>query len=142
MAFVEAAIADAKQYGVKGMHWGVRKDRSGGVPPGETRVTQTKPGGKISTAGGKSVPASEDALRAAKARQVARGSGTHALSNKELQDLVTRLNLEQQYERLATQKRNKGADFVTKTLKNVAKQQVQSLAQEAISKQVASAIKK
>lgn len=69
-------------YGVKGMKWGVRKSRS--APRG---------------------PASEDHARASAAKAKAKShGGTHALSNKELQDIVNRMNLEQQYSRLNPKK--------------------------------------
>lgn len=89
-----------EHFGVKGMHWGVRK--ADPIPAGEVRVTQKKPGTRVTAAGGHSVPAHPDAIRAATAKQKAKSSSTDSLSNKELQDLVTRLNLEQQYSRLAT----------------------------------------
>lgn len=69
-------------YGVKGMKWGVRKSRKG-----------------------KPSPASEDATKAAGHRKTVKTSGTKALSNKELQELVTRMNLEAQYSTLT---RNSG----------------------------------
>lgn len=61
-------------YGKKGMKWGVRRS--------------PKPG------------ASQDAQRTGSFRKTAKRGGTKALSTKELQELVTRMNLEQQYSRL------------------------------------------
>lgn len=78
-----------KHYGVKGMHWGVRKDDSGG---GSTNSTKTAP----------SPRKSEDAKAVEKAFGKIDRGGTNALSNQELQHLVNRLNLEQQYSRLTT----------------------------------------
>lgn len=83
--------------GVKGMKWGVRrKDRP---------VVIVHP----------SADANRAHTLANKARQT---GGIHSLSNKELQDLVTRMNLEQQYSRLdtgPTSKVDKGRKFVAQT---------------------------
>jgi len=87
-------------YGIKGQKWGVRrKDPSGSAP---TSVdVQTKPGkGVAKTTGGTNHPVHEDAKKAAVSKQVAKKSSTDALSNQELQQLVSRMNLEQQYTRL------------------------------------------
>jgi hypothetical protein len=95
------------------MKWGVRKaDRSAT----DVVVTQKKPGTRVSTSGGKNQPASEDAKNAAAARQKAKSSTTDSLSNKELQDLVRRMNLEQQYSDLMSKRSSsplaKGQRFV------------------------------
>ena len=91
-------------YGVKGMRWGVRKDRSitgspNTIAPTKVKV-QTVPGRRPITSGGQGQKPSDDAVRTAIALQKARSSGVSALSNKELQDLNTRLNMEQNYSRL------------------------------------------
>jgi hypothetical protein len=97
------ATAHLVHFGVKGMHWGFRKtEKAPAVPDGETRVIQKKPGTKVTSEGGRGVPAHDDAIRSAHAKQVAKTSTTDALSTKELQDLVTRLNLERQYAQLTT----------------------------------------
>jgi hypothetical protein len=77
------AEIELEHFGKKGMKWGVRRS--------------PKPG------------ASEDAQRTTAYKKTAKRGGTKALSTKELQDLVTRMNLEQQYSRLA-----KGNSAVTK----------------------------
>lgn len=110
-------FSDAKEYlahfGVKGMKWGVRRDRSP-VPITTSHV----PGKKVSAKGGKYQPASEDAVRARELKQKARKSTTDALSNKELQDVVNRMNLEQQYNRLDQTKSARGKNFIKKMIKN------------------------
>lgn len=84
-----------EHYGVKGMKWGVRRDRT------PTSVTvKTAPGKRVKAKGGKFQDPSEDAVTAARLRQQAKRSTTDSLSNKELQALVTRMNLEEQYDRL------------------------------------------
>jgi hypothetical protein len=62
-------------HGIKGMHWGVRKGKS----------AESKP------------EASDDAKVAKAAKDTIKSGGTKALSTKELQSLVKRMNLEQQY---------------------------------------------
>lgn len=75
-------------YGVKGMHWGIRRgdSGSGGSAPA------AKPAPKPLT--------SEDVKNVEKAFAKIELGGTDALSNHELQSVVNRLNLEQQYSRL------------------------------------------
>lgn len=87
-----------KHYGTKGMKWGVRRAETNAGPVAvEVRAN---PGKRVKATGGKGHGASEDAIRVAKLRQVAKKSTTDSLSNKELQDLISRMNLEQQYSRL------------------------------------------
>jgi len=85
-------------FGVKGMHWGVRKDRGSSTP-----APRAKP--------------STDAARAEKISAKAE-AGAHTLTNKELKDLVNRMQLEQQYTKLNTpesETRSKnGKNFVQK----------------------------
>jgi hypothetical protein len=86
-----ADVADVLQhFGVKGMHWGVRN-----VNPG-----------------------SADHQRAQEVHGLIKTGGVKAASNQDLQDLVTRLNLEQQHARLtATPSRiEAGHTFVKKTI--------------------------
>lgn len=108
---VEKVLA---QSGVKGMKWGVRKrDKT----PTDV-VVKTNPGRRVKAKGGKYHGASEDAIKAAIARQTARKSTVDSLSNQELQALVTRMNLEQQYSRLSADRMTAGQKFA----KNLAKQ--------------------
>jgi hypothetical protein len=90
-----------EHHGVKGQKWGVRhlRDNGSGPVPVETRI---RPGKMVKTSGGKHHSAHEDAVKAATARQKAKKSTLDSLSNRELQDLVNRMNLEQQYSRLIT----------------------------------------
>lgn len=75
MKTVEQVLA---HYGIKGMHWGVRRGRNVSAKH----------------------PPSEDFTRTRATKQQAKESGTKSLSNKEMQDVINRLNLEQQYARL------------------------------------------
>ena len=112
-------------YGVKGMKWGVRRNRSAV----EVSVKAT-PGRRVKARGGENQSAHEDAIRAATYKRVATKSTTDALSTKQLQEVVNRMNLEQQYNRLrptnmsdlgkdfarkmAAENSNQAADFLTK----------------------------
>jgi hypothetical protein len=75
-------------YGVLGMRWGKRN----------------------------SSPPSEDASNARAHRKKAKQEGLHTLTNKEIQELVTRMNLEGQYYKLNPSKRKKAMKLVTKFL--------------------------
>jgi hypothetical protein len=66
-------------FGVKGMKWGIRKDKSIG------KIT------------------SSDAKKANDAQALVKRHGTQALDNKDLQHLVTRMNLERQYNTIISQ---------------------------------------
>lgn len=103
-------------YGVKGMKWGVRKRRSAD-----------------------SGPTSPDAARAKEHASTVKTHGTKALTNKELQELVTRMNLEQQFTTLhqKSKKENPAAKFAKELLIQVGKEQAAKLAREQLAKQLA-----
>lgn len=87
-------------HGIKGMRWGVRK--------GSSESTSSHEG------------PSTDHLVAEAHKATVKTSGVRALSNNDLQQLVTRLNLEQQHRTLTTQtpsKIDKGHGHVKKVLK-------------------------
>lgn len=76
--FSQETVSDIiAHHGVKGMHWGVRRTRAQLDAASEDFRTSSAHRSKAKEAG-----------------------GTHALSNQELQTVITRLNLEQQYNRL------------------------------------------
>jgi hypothetical protein len=113
-------------FGIKGMKWGVRRSR-----------------GSDGTVGGAHPSSSaSDAEKAKEFHTRARTQGTHSLSNQELQHLVNRMNLEQQYSKLNKQRSNAGAKFAKEVLVQVGKQQTAKLASDILTKSVASAIKK
>lgn len=118
-------------YGVKGMKWGVHRKRSSseGIDPVPVRVRGdiVRNKVKVKTSGGELHPPSEDAVRAAVSKQKAKKSGTNALSNQELQQLVQRMNLEQQYSKLSSQNASPAAKFVRDLVLNQGKQQLQSV---------------
>lgn len=104
-----------EHYGVKGMKWGVRR--------------RSKDSG----------PTSSDAARAKGHAATVSKHGTKALTNKELQDLVTRMNLEQQFTTLhqKAKKENPGVKFAKELLIGIGKEQAGKLAREQIAKQLA-----
>lgn len=105
---------DITHFGVKGMKWGVRRQA-------------------------KRQASSDDARNAQDSKvKVKKAKGTHVLSNKELQDLVTRMNLEQQFDKLkpASKSRVVGK-FVADLMLSVGKQQAQKIATDAATKQIA-----
>jgi hypothetical protein len=119
-------------YGVLGMKWGVRnrsRDTSSGRKPGGGSRKATDFAGRHhpSLNAPRPGPASPEAARAAQLHSRARRSGTRTLSNKELQDLVTRLNLERQYSSLTQPQVNAGQKFVKDMGKDLAKQSAQEL---------------
>lgn len=104
-------------FGVKGMKWGVRNvDRSSG--------------------------GSEDHARVSAIKKKLKTGGTHSLSNKELQDLVTRINLERQFKAANPSVQKKAVDFAASILLGVGKQQITKLATDFATKAVAEALKK
>lgn len=105
-------------FGVKGMKWGVHRMPSSGGS------------------------ASEDASRAREISTKAKTGGTKALSNKELQDLITRQNLEQQYARLNPSKTKKAVQLVADILLGVGKQQAIRVLNDAATKGLNAATKK
>ncbi len=119
----DQAVEDIlEHYGVKGMRWGVRKERSTPVTTqavinkGLSRKT------KVKAKGGRGQEASEDAIKAAIQKQTLRKSGPAALSNKELRELGERLQLERNVSSLAA---TPGKKFVSDIVKREGQQQIQ-----------------
>lgn len=108
-------------YGVKGMHWGIRKKRSD--PPGPAQ--------------------SADSKRTDEYKARAKAGGHQALDTKELQELVNRMNLEQQYNRLRPPTKKEAAlKFVADTLLEVGKNEAKKYVAGQAAKQVAGLLKK
>lgn len=110
-AIVDEPDLILEHFGRKGMKWGEHIF-------GDSKSDSAEP-----VAAAKTPRSSADAARATKISTKA-SSGTHTLSNAELKDLVTRMNLEQQYSKLNTEpeqakKTKDGKNFVEKYNKNV-----------------------
>lgn len=105
---VDDLLADyMAHYGIKGQKWGVRRT--------------PKQLGK----------GSEDFERAFAARTKATTQGRHTLSNKELQDAVTRMNLEKQYNSLASPT-PAAQQFVVGIMKDIGRETLKGLLKEQI----------
>jgi hypothetical protein len=101
-------------YGIRGMHWGVRRENPSGSSEPSADVQR---------------------VRSAMAK-INRGD-TSALSNKELQDVVTRMNLDQQYSRLSSSKKNLGAKIAQDIVTSIAKEQLKNTLSKAVGKAIA-----
>lgn len=99
-------------FGIKGMKWGVHRKAK--------------------------LPASGDAKASLAIRKQAKGGNLKSLSNAELQAAINRMNLEQQFKRLAINERPPVQRWITSTLLEVGKREVQV----AIGKKVATTIAK
>lgn len=122
-----------KHYGVKGMRWGVKRSdaqlaaakktrRGKKEPPARDTVTSKR--GRItkvdlSKKSSEMQPA-QDAAKAAVTRQIAKKRSTDALSNDDLQALVKRMNLEQQYSDLSAKRKSTGRKYLEKFFKGQA----------------------
>jgi 2'-5' RNA ligase len=112
------SAAEAKElfhYGKKGMKWGKRMSdakanaavrQATALAPKEVVVSTSNAKGKaqIKTKKGQNQPAHPDAITAKVHAQKRRKSGTNSMSNKELQELASRIDLEQRVERLSPAK--------------------------------------
>lgn len=93
-----------EHFGIKGMHWGVRRKN----PSGSEKIrVDAKAGRKVTATGGSRHAPSKDAIETAKNKQRAKKSTTDALSTQQLQQLVKRMQLEQQYAELKAKEPNK-----------------------------------
>lgn len=116
--------------GVKGMHWGVRRSEGG------------KGGGKSSST---SHPTHEDFARATSLHTTAKSHGTRVLSNKEMKDVIDRMNLEQQYSKLTVAEGGGskavkvGKGWAGGVLKNVSQQAASEILKGHLMAQVAKA---
>ena len=97
-----------EHYGVKGMKWGVSRTRDQ-IDSGVQKVKKAYGEREELKKSDKSRPVSDDAQKKSEALRVARNANLDRLSNKELQHLVTRMNLEKQYEGL-TKGQNKSLE--------------------------------
>lgn len=139
---MDALEQSLAHFGVKGMKWGVRRN-GGAAPTGSTPVTaHVVAGKKVKTSGGQKHLPHEDAIAAAVGRQRAKKSSTDSLSNKELQMVVQRMNLERQYSSLKSDRANPFAKFVTQVIIGTGKQQMQRVANDTAAEQVGNLLKK
>ena len=122
-------------HGVKGMRWGVRRDRP-------SSVTVSDKGKKIKTKGGYGRPAHPDAVRARTSGQVAKKSGLKALSDDELQAYSKRIQMEQNVKRLQYNEASAPVKFVKTLLGQTGKNAAQDAANQVASSQVKKVLKR
>jgi hypothetical protein len=131
------AIDHLLHFGVKGMKWGVRRDRT----PQSVTVTQ-KGRKRLKAVGGQNQPASSDAIRTKSLGRVAKKSGYQALSNDDLRKYNERLNLEQNAKRLDYQNKGFAGKWISKFLKRAGDQATNQAADEASAQAVKKILKK
>lgn len=127
-------------FGIPGMKWGRHS-----TTPTAVSVKE-RPGKKVKASGGQRQPASADAIATAVSKQTAKKSTTDALSNKDLQAMVTRMNLEQQYSKLKYSNApvnalGVGAKFAGSILKDAGKQQATKIVANKMGEGIASMLK-
>lgn len=118
-----------EHHGVKGMRWGVRKNRSTDVVVTPSRFPGSR---RLKARGGFGHAPHPEAVRVRQIGQVARKSGIHALSDKELQDYAKRIQLEQNVKRLQFEDMSPGRKFVASALRQTGKQSSQDISAEAV----------
>lgn len=124
MNFQETGKAFLEHYGIKGMRWGVRRtdaqlQRDPNSPTNDKKPDDTTP------AGGK----------APNVKTETKGRNPNDLTDKELQQVVNRINMEQQYARLTYSPTimQRGAKFAGDIALNVAKTQLTKAANDKAS---------
>lgn len=120
--------------GIKGMKWGIRKERKLSSNEGVVRrqrklssVEVMDRGKKLKTSGGKGFPAHSEAIRAHTIGQIVKKSGTKAVSNEELQLFANRLQLEQNVSRLTNNDKNAGLKVSGIIIKQVGNKAIQEI---------------
>lgn len=127
MSAAEVVSNLLEHHGIKGMKWGVRRDRS-------STVTVSDRGKKLKTSGGHGHPASPDAVRARTSGQIAKKSGVKALSDQQLRDYSNRLRLEQEVKRLQYNEKSAAQKFVLKALGRAGNQSVDQASSQGAKK--------
>lgn len=119
----------AKQYGVKGMKWGVRKKRtSSSSAPSKPKPSESSSKGKVSS-------------EPKKANTLASKPNNRRISDAELQRKLNRIRMEQEYARL-TAPSPKTKNFVRQTLEDSGKQAARQVANKATQALVQIALEK
>lgn len=102
-----------EHHGIRGMKWGVRRAKNHGSGSHHANSGRKPKGPGAYTSNPKETA---DARNARLAKEKVKKGGIEALNNKELKDLVNRMNLEQQYSNLSPKSVSKGRTY----LKNAA----------------------
>lgn len=119
-------------WGKKGMRWGVRKAteivNGPSSPEGvQLRVTPGKPVKAVS--GGRAHAPSDDAKAAAAYAQIAKQSSSSALTNKQLTAVITRMRLEQDWQKVVTAEKTKNQTALHKIFSKFKENEINKIAQ-------------
>lgn len=110
MENVEQVNNTLAHFGVRGMRWGVRRERG---PEGTvTNQIKSKTSKAKQRTESRQAKAKEEFSEDYKVSRALKARGTKALSNKELKDLTQRLQLEKQLKDLSPKARNRGLNVV------------------------------
>jgi hypothetical protein len=118
-------------WGKKGMHWGRRKKETSTSEPSDLNpvTLYSRPGkGITDVKGGESRLPSSDAKSAAVSKQIARKSGSDALSNAELNHLLNRVNLDQKYSKMVSDSNSRSKSRGRRFVENLFKKEGMALA--------------
>lgn len=96
----EVSMSDLAHYGVKGMKWGVRKD-----PDGKIHVNKTELAGRA-----KALSYKTNKTQADFQQQIAKAGGLHKMSNKQLEEMRKRLELEKKLRDIINEDAKKRAE--------------------------------
>lgn len=109
-------------YGVRGMKWGVRRNRVHGPQPARSRMTADDYRSIKKTIDTSNSVVNETSRIRGEVKRKKQKQKTYDLSNmsdKELREVVNRMNMEQQYSNLMASQTNRGKDRVDRILDNV-----------------------
>lgn len=109
-------------YGVIGMKWGVRKKRVQGPQPARSKMTADDYRSIKKTIDTSNSVVNETSRIKGEVKRKKQSQKTYDLSkmsDKELREVVNRMNMEQQYSSLMASQTNRGKDRVDRILDNV-----------------------
>lgn len=133
---VDEAIQNVlAHHGIKGMKWGIRRQKT------KTVTIETKRKNKTKAKGGEGLPIHQDAVAKVTVAQVKKKSGVNALSDNDLRAYANRLQLEAQVSRLESEQKSAGRRWVSKYLQNSGNQTA-STASNEVSQSVGRAVGK
>jgi hypothetical protein len=133
---VDEAIQNVlAHHGIKGMKWGIRRQKT------KTVTIETKRKNKTKAKGGEGLPIHQDAVAKVTVAQVKKKSGVNALSDNDLRAYANRLQLEAQVSRLESEQKSAGRRWVSKFMQNSGNQTA-STASNEVSQSVGRAVGK
>jgi hypothetical protein len=121
-----------KHHGVKGMRWGVRR----ASPTRDVTITTKGRKNKTKVAGGEGIEIHKDAIAKVTVGQVKKKSGVNAVSDNDLKQYASRLELEQRVKRLEFESASPSKKFIKKLLGQQGSQAANQVASQATTKAV------